>query len=97
VSAIVRGRDRSRRRRIITSSDRLDPLGLKALAETYAAPSRSDVVRSRRDLPADVIVDRLRDRLRVEGAAESLRILAGLSRPELDLLVALEREDLARP
>lgn len=85
-----------RRRRIITSSDRIDPLGLKALDETYAAPSRAEVVRSRLDLPADVIVDRLRDRLHFEGAAESLRILAGLSRPELDVLVRLEREDLAR-
>lgn len=97
MSAIVRRRDHSRRRRIITSSDRLDPLGLKALDETYAAPSRAEVVRSRLDLPADVLVDRLRDRLHIEGAAESLRILAGLSRPELDLLVALEREDLDRP
>jgi hypothetical protein len=86
----------ARRRRIITSSDRLDPLGLKALDETYAAPSRAEVVRSRLGLPADVIVDRLRDRLHFEGAAESLRILDGLSRPELDVLVRLEREDLAR-
>lgn len=86
---------RRRRRRFVAGSARDDELGLLALDDTYAAPTRAEVLRLRSDLPDDVLIGRLRDRLLLEGAAESLRVLAGMSRPELALLAELERKDLA--
>lgn len=78
----------------MTLTDRVDPLGLRALSDVYAAPTAAELHRSRLDLPDDVLVSRCATRLHAAGHPRHAATVARLTGHERAVLVALERRDL---
>lgn len=77
-------------RRPFTSMDRFDSLGLRALSDEYAAPTREQIL-SKRATDAD-LVDQVRERLQASGDSS---IVDRFSPAEQQILADLERRALA--